>query len=132
MKVDHVGIAVKSLEAAIKAYEGLGLRMTSTDTVAGEGVKVAFLPVGESRIELLESLTPNGVIAKFIEKRGEGVHHIALQVDDIDEAIARAKANGLQMINETPRTGAHGRKVAFVHPKSTSGVLLEFVQVQHE
>jgi len=128
MMVDHIGIAVKNLDASIKAYEGLGLKVSSRDEVTSEGVKVAFLPLGESRIELLESTNPDGAVAKFIEKKGEGVHHVALRVDDIAKALADAKANGLQLINETPRVGAHGHKVAFVHPKSTSGVLLEFVQ----
>ena len=128
MIIDHIGIAVKSLDAAIKAYEGLGLKVSSRDEVTSEGVKVAFLPLGESRIELLESTNLEGAVAKFIEKRGEGVHHVALRVDDIVKALADAKANGLQLINVTPRVGAHGHKVAFVHPRSTSGVLLEFVQ----
>ncbi len=130
MKIDHIGIAVKSLEAAVKAYEALGLKVTSTDTVQTESVKIAFLPVGDSRIELLEATSPESNIARFIEKRGEGIHHIAFQVQDIEAAISRAKASGLQMINEEPRTGAHGTKVAFVHPKSTGGVLIEFVQAQ--
>jgi len=128
MIVDHIGIAVRNLDAAIKAYEGLGLKVSSRDEVTSEGVKVAFLPLGESRIELLESTNPEGAVAKFIEKKGEGVHHVALRVDDIVKALADAKANGLQLINETPRVGAHGHKVAFLHPKSTSGVLLEFIQ----
>jgi methylmalonyl-CoA/ethylmalonyl-CoA epimerase len=128
MKIDHVGIAVRNLESAIKAYEALGLKVASTDTVASEGVKVAFLPVGDTRIELLESITPESAIAKAIEKRGEGVHHIALHVEDIEGSMKAAKERGLQLVNETPRIGAHGRKIAFIHPKSTGGVLLELVQ----
>lgn len=128
MKIDHVGIAVRSLETAIAAYEALGLNVSSTDTVASESVKVAFLPVGDTRIELLEPTTPESAIAKAIEKRGEGVHHIALRVDDIEGSMKAAKEKGLQLVNETPRIGAHGRKIAFIHPKSTSGVLLELVQ----
>lgn len=91
-------------------------------------MKVAFLPVGDSRIELLESTDPESAVSKFIEKRGEGVHHIAIRVDDIEKVLKDAKASGIQLINEAPRIGAHGRKVAFAHPKSTNGVLLEFVQ----
>jgi len=128
MKIDHVGIAVRSLETAIAAYEALGLNVSSTDTVASESVKVAFLPVGDTRIELLEPTTPESAIAKAIEKRGEGVHHIALRVEDIEGSMKAAKEKGLQLVNETPRIGAHGRKIAFIHPKSTSGVLLELVQ----
>lgn len=129
MKIDHIGIAVKSLESAVKAYEALGLKVLSTDVVESESVKIAFLPVGDTRFELLEPTSPESNVAKFIEKRGEGIHHIALKVQDIEAAISRAKGAGLNMINEQPRTGAHGTKVAFVHPKSTGGVLLEFVQV---
>ena len=128
MNIDHVGIAVRSLEAAIKAYEALGLKVSSTDTVASEGVKVAFLPVGDTRLELLEPNSPESSIAKSIEKRGEGVHHIALRVENIEESMRLAKERGLQLVNETPRIGAHGRKIAFIHPKSTGGVLLELVQ----
>jgi len=128
MKIDHVGIAVRSLESAIKAYEALGLNVSSTDTVAGEAVRVAFLPVGDTRLELLEPATPESSIAKSIEKRGEGVHHIALHVDDIEGSMKAAKEAGMQLVNETPRVGAHGRKIAFIHPKSTSGVLIELVQ----
>ena len=119
---------MKSIGTSVKAYEALGLKVTSTDTVASEAVRVAFLPIGDTRIELLEPTSGESNIAKAIEKRGEGIHHIALLVDDIVEAIKRAKEAGLQMINEEPRTGAHGRKVAFIHPKSTGGVLFEFVQ----
>jgi len=129
MKIDHIGIAVKSLELTAKAYESLGLEVTSTDSVWSEGVKVAFLPAGDTKIELLEPLNADSVIAKFIEKRGEGVHHIALQVDDIEAAMKSAKEHGMQLINEEPKVGAHGRKVAFIHPKSTGGVLIELVQV---
>ncbi len=128
MKIDHIGVAVKSIETAVKAYEALGLKVSSTDTIASEAVKVAFLPIGETRIELLEPASADSNIGKAIEKRGEGIHHIALLVDDIEEAIRAAKEQGLQLISETPRVGAHGRKVAFIHPKSTGGVLFEFVQ----
>jgi len=128
MKIDHVGIAVRSLEVAVKAYEALGLKVSSTDTVASEAVKVAFLPIGDTRLELLEPIAPESSIAKSIEKRGEGVHHIALRVENIEESMRLAKEKGLQLVNETPRIGAHGRKIAFIHPKSTGGILLELVQ----
>jgi len=128
MKIDHIGIAVRSVESAAKAYEAIGLRVTLRDEVPTEGVRVAFLPVGESHLELLEPLSPEGVIAKFLEKRGEGTHHVAFAVDDIEAAMAAARGSGLAVIDENPRRGARGRKVAFVHPKSTAGVLLEFVE----
>ena len=128
MKIDHIGIAVRSVESAAKAYEAIGLRVTLRDEVPTEGVRVAFLPIGESHLELLEPLNPEGVIAKFLEKRGEGMHHVAFAVDDIAAAMATARGSGLAVIDEKPRQGARGRKVAFVHPKSTAGVLVEFVQ----
>lgn len=128
MKIDHIGIAVRSVEAAAKAYEAVGLRVTLRDEVPSEGVRVAFLPVGESHLELLEPMNPEGVIAKFLEKRGEGTHHVAFAVDDILAAMAAARGSGLQVLDEKPRQGARGRKVAFVHPKSTAGVLVEFVE----
>ena len=128
MKIDHIGIAVRSLEAALCSYEAIGLRASFTESVPTEGVRVAFLPIGESHFELLEPLAADGVIAKFLEKRGEGMHHVALAVEDITDAMARARAAGLAVIDEVPRAGARGRHVVFVHPKSTHGVLLEFVQ----
>jgi len=128
VKVDHIGIAVRSVDSALRVYRSIGLDAAITETVPSEGVKVAFVPLGESHLELLESLTPDGVIAKFLEKRGEGLHHVALAVDDIVAAMDRARSAGLAVIDERPRQGARGRKVAFVHPKSTGGVLLEFVE----
>ena len=128
MKVDHIGIAVRSLDAALKVYAAIGLHPSLTDAVPTEGVRGAFLPAGEAHLELLEPLAADGVIAKFLEKRGEGLHHVALAVDDIAAAMARARSAGLTVIDEVPRPGALGRRVAFVHPKSTGGVLLEFVQ----
>ena len=128
MKVDHIGIAVRSVDSALRVYRSIGLDAAITETVPSEGVKVAFVPLGESHLELLESLTPDGVIAKFLEKRGEGLHHVALAVDDIVAAMDRSRSAGLAVIDERPRQGARGRKVAFVHPKSTGGVLLEFVE----
>jgi len=128
VKVDHIGIAVRSVDSALRVYRSIGLDAAITETVPSEGVKVAFVPLGESHLELLESLTPDGVVAKFLEKRGEGLHHVALAVDDIVAAMDRSRSAGLAVIDERPRQGARGRKVAFVHPKSTGGVLLEFVE----
>jgi methylmalonyl-CoA/ethylmalonyl-CoA epimerase len=126
IKFDHIGIAVKSLEEAQKFYTGgLGLAVEGTETVESQKVKVAFIPVGESRIELLESTAPDGNIAKFIEAKGEGIHHLALKVDNIEKALEELTAKGYQLIDKAPRLGAGGHRIAFVHPKSTKGVLLE-------
>ncbi|WP_457591525.1 methylmalonyl-CoA epimerase [Geoglobus sp.] len=127
-KVDHIGIAVKSLDEAVELYRKLGFEVKEIEEVAEQKVKVAMLPVGESKIELLEATSPDSAIAKFIEKRGEGIHHIAVNVENIEQALENAKKNGLQLIDDKPRIGAGGKKVAFIHPKSTKGVLLEFVE----
>lgn len=127
-KIDHVGIAVKSLDEATKTYEALGFEVEEIEEVAEQKVRVAMLPVGESRIELLEATSEDSAIAKFISSRGEGIHHIAINVEDIERALKKAKEAGLRLIDEKPRIGAGGKKVAFVHPKSTHGVLLEFVE----
>ena len=130
-KIDHIGVAVKNLNEAMRMYrEGLGLEIEGTEEVKEQRVKVAFIPVGETRIELIESTDPNGVIAKFIERRGEGIHHIALEVDHIEEALQKLKERGVQLIDEKPRIGAHGMKIAFLHPRSTKGVLLELCEKQ--
>ncbi|MBI4361902.1 MAG: methylmalonyl-CoA epimerase [Euryarchaeota archaeon] len=131
LKVDHVGIAVKSLDEAVKLYTALGLRVSHTETVEDQKVKTAFLPVGETNLELLESTSPDGPVARTIEKRGEGVHHVAICVDNIDEALQAARRAGLTLVDEKPRTGAHGARIAFVHPKSTRGVLLELCEKKH-
>jgi len=124
--IDHIGIVVKDIDEALKLYtEGLSLVMEGTEVVESQKVKVAFIPVGESRIELLESTAPDGNIAKFIEAKGEGIHHLALKVDNIEKALEELTAKGYQLIDQTPRVGAGGHKIAFVHPKSTKGVLLE-------
>ena len=126
--IDHLGIAVKSVDAALHFYaDQLGLRVAFRETVAAEKVNAAMLPVGESRIELLEAAEPDSVIAKFIEKRGEGIHHIALRVPDLAAAAGRLQAAGARLLNE-PRTGAGGHRYVFVHPSSTGGVLLELIQ----
>lgn len=128
-KVDHIGIAVKDLEKALKFYEGiLGLKSVGTEVIEEQKVKVAFLPIGDTEIELLESTDENGPIAKYIEKRGEGIQHIAYKVDDIEKAIDEMKKCGLRMIDEVPRYGAGGAKIAFLHPKSTYGVLIELCE----
>lgn len=126
-KIDHVGIAVKSLDEALKVYaQGLGINLKEVEEMPTQ--KLAMLPVGESMIELLEAKTPDAPVAKFIESRGEGIHHIALRVENIDEALVQARAAGLRLIDETPRTGAGGSKIAFVHPKSVYGVMVELVE----
>jgi len=128
-KIDHIGIAVKSIEEASKFYKDvLGLEITGVEVVEEQKVKTAFIPVGDSEIELLESTSDDGPIAKFIEKRGEGIQHIALQVDDIEKTLEELKQKGIKLIDEIPRYGAGGAKIAFVHPKSTNGVLLELCQ----
>lgn len=127
-RVDHIGIAVTNLDDTIKFYEEvLGLKCEGTEVVEDQKVKVAFFPVGDTELEFLESTSPDGPIAKFIEKNGgrSGIHHIALRVDNIEEAIANMKEKGYQMIDEKPRYGAGGAKIAFAHPKATGGILLE-------
>jgi methylmalonyl-CoA/ethylmalonyl-CoA epimerase len=128
-KVDHIGIAVKSLEQSLSFYtETLRLPMLGIEEVPTQKVKVAFIEVGETKIELLEPTSNESPIAKFIEKRGEGIHHVALGVESIEERIADMKEKGIKMIDEVPRPGAHNTKVAFMHPKSTGGVLFEFCE----
>ncbi|MGE5559535.1 MAG: methylmalonyl-CoA epimerase [Chloroflexota bacterium] len=126
-KIDHVGIAVKSIDEALKVYRDvLGIQVKELEQMPTQ--KLAMLPVGESMVELLEAITPDAAVAKFIESRGEGIHHIALRVDNIEQALAEAKAAGLRLIDETPRTGAGGSKIAFIHPKSVYGVMIELVE----
>lgn len=129
VKVDHIGIAVSNLEETLKVYTDLlGMELHGTETVEEQKVKTAFLPVGDSEIELLESTAPDGPIAKFIEARGQGIQHIAFKVDDIEAALAELKAKGVRLIDEKPRYGAGGAKIAFLHPKATNGVLIELCQ----
>lgn len=128
-KVDHIGIAVKSIEETIKFYtDVLGLKCTGTEEIKEQKVKTAFIPTGESEIELLESTSDDGPIAKFIEKKGEGLQHIALRVENIEETLEDLKKKGIMLIDEKPRYGAGGAKIAFIHPKSTKGVLLELCE----
>jgi len=130
VKVDHIGIAVRDIQEALKVYQGaLGLQLREIVEVPDQKVEVAFLPAGETSLELVRPTANDTGIAKFLESRGEGIHHICLEVDDIEAALARLKANGVPLIDRTPRQGAHGR-VAFVHPKGMHGVLLELVEHQ--
>jgi len=131
-KVSHIGIAVKSLEVSIPFYRDvLGMPFEGTETVVEQKVKVAFLGVGESRVELLEATDADSPVAKFIEKNGEGVHHVAYEVDDLAAALAELKSRGVRLIDETPRGGAHGTQIAFLHPKASGGVLTELCQPGH-
>ena len=129
MKIDHIGIAVKSLVEAVKVYENaIGLKVSGYDQVDDQGVRVAMLDIGESRIELLEPTGPDSPIEKFMTKRGEGIHHIAVRVDNIEQAIERLKSQGVRLVDSVPRRGAHNTRIAFIHPSSTHGVLLELVE----
>jgi len=128
-KVDHIGIAVASLDEALKFYrDQLGLVCKGTEVVEEQKVKVAFLPVGESKVELLESTDPEGPVGKFIEKKGAGVHHLSFRVSNIEEKLEQLKQQGVALIDEKPRYGAGGAKIAFLHPKSTGGVLIEICE----
>jgi methylmalonyl-CoA/ethylmalonyl-CoA epimerase len=122
--LDHIGIAVKTIEGAA-IWQALGMTIEHIETVESQGVKTAFLSVGDSNIELLEPTGPASSVARFIEKRGEGIHHICLRVDNIEEHLARLKAQGFRLINEAPVPGAHGCRVAFLHPAAGNGVLIE-------
>ena len=127
--MDHIGIAVKNLKETLSFYEGvLGIAVNGLEEVGDQKVKVAFLPCGDSELELLESTTDDGPIARFIEKNGEGIQHIALRVDNIDAALAEFKKQGIRLIDETPRYGAGGARIAFLHPKATKGVLVELCE----
>jgi methylmalonyl-CoA epimerase len=128
-ELDHVAVAVRDLEEAAKAYiDGLGLVLGGVETVEGQGAKVGFFDVGGPRIELVQPTGPDTPLAKFLDKRGPGLHHIALKVDDIAATLERLKGAGVRLIDEEPRDGAGGKKVAFVHPKAMGGLLLELVQ----
>ena len=132
MKINHLGIATKSLDEALKFWsDALGLENVHTEIVEDQKVRVAMLPIGESRIELLEPTSEDSPISKFLDKRSSGgIHHIAVEVDDINAALAKLKAQGMRLIDEEPRIGAEGCLVAFVHPSSAGGVLLELVQTE--
>lgn len=127
--IDHIGIAVSSIQAALDFWEKqLGVELHGVETVEEQKVKTAFLPVDDTEIELLEATDPESPVAKFIEKKGEGVHHIAIRVDNLEAALATMKERGVRLIDEKPRLGAGGAKIAFLHPKSTGGVLVELCE----
>lgn len=129
MKINHLGIATKGIDEALKFWAGaLGLENVHTEIVEDQKVRVAMLPIGESRIELLEPTSEDSPISKFLEKRGGGIHHIAVEVENIEESLAKLKEQGMRLIDEKPRIGAENCLVAFVHPASANGVLLELVQ----
>jgi len=129
LKIDHLGIAVHSIiEGKSFWTDVLGLSFEGSETVAEQKVTTAFFPVGESEVELLESTAPDGPIAKFIEKKGQGIQHIAFRVENIEAALAELKEKGIQLIDQKPRIGAGGAKIAFLHPKATSGVLVELCE----
>lgn len=128
-KVDHIGIAVKNIEASLEVYSGiLGLRLAGVEEVPDQKLKVAFLPIGDTEVELLEPTSPDSTVAKFLETRGEGLHHIAYRVPDIDAALNQLKAQGVRLLDEKARKGAGGAMIAFLHPKATGGVLTEVCQ----
>ena len=126
--IDHIGVAVKSLAAAKGIYEQLGLKLSPEETVEAEQVRVVMVPLGETRMELLEPTSENSVIAKFIAKRGEGLHHVSLRVPDLPAAVERLKQGGVQLVSNEIKVGAGGHKYIFVHPSSAGGVLLELVE----
>jgi len=129
MKINHLGIATKGIDEALKFWaDALGLENVHTEVVEDQKVRVAMLPIGESRIELLEPTSDDSPISKFLEKRGGGIHHIAVEVEDVQASLDKLKAQGMRLIDEKPRIGAEGCLVAFVHPSSANGVLLELVQ----
>jgi len=129
-RIDHVGIAVSDLEAAKRLYEDLlGLKLTRQEVVTDQGVRTHFYPIAGVKLELLESMTPDGPIARHLEKRGPGLQHLAVEVDDIEAAIAELKAKGVRMLDEVPRKGVENTRIAFVHPKDSHGVLLELVEL---
>ncbi|RMG09506.1 MAG: methylmalonyl-CoA epimerase [Acidobacteria bacterium] len=133
MKINHLGIATKEIQEALRFWEeSLGLKNVHTEVVEEQKVKVAMLPIGETRIELLEPTASDSPISKFLEKRGGGIHHIAIEVDDINAVLERLKSNGVKLIDQVPRVGAEGCLIAFVHPSSTNGVLLELVQKENK
>ncbi|HAJ32318.1 MAG TPA: methylmalonyl-CoA epimerase [Candidatus Atribacteria bacterium] len=128
-KIDHIGIAVKSVKETSELLSSiLGLKVAGEEIVEEQKVKVAFLPLGDSELELLESTSPEGPIARFIEKKGEGIQHIAFRVNNIEEVLEKLKKEGVRLIDEKPRYGAGGAKIAFLHPKSTNGILVELCE----
>jgi methylmalonyl-CoA/ethylmalonyl-CoA epimerase len=126
-RIAHLGVAVQDLDAALKFFtQGLPLELTHTEDY--QGMRIGFIPVGDSSIELLQDVSGSSPIGKYLAKNGEGIHHIAFEVDDIQQAVAELKERGVKLIDETPRPGAHGMTIAFMHPKGTHGILMELVQ----
>lgn len=131
-RIDHIGIAVRNAEEKLKLYRDfLGLELTEVEELPDRGLRVYFIKVGDTRIELLEPMHENSEVSGFLEKRGEGIHHIAFNVEGINEAVELAKAHGLQPLSEEPKMGAGGTRVLFLHPKTTGGVLVELVEGEH-
>jgi len=131
-KINHIGIAVKSLEISLPFYRNnLGMSFAGIETVEEQKVRVAMLQIGESKIELLEPTAEDSPVARFIEKNGEGIHHVAYEVEDVEVAIAKLAEEGVRMIDQKPRCGAHDTRIAFLHPKSSGGVLTELCQCGH-
>ena len=128
LKLDHVGIAVKDLNGAIEVYERLGLKVAHQETVAAQKVHTATLPLGDTKLELLEPTVPDSAVGKFLAANGEGVHHLALHVDNLEEKLRELQEQGFRLIDETPRGGIGGTRVAFLHPKGTLGTLIELVE----
>jgi methylmalonyl-CoA/ethylmalonyl-CoA epimerase len=129
LKIDHIGVAVENLESTLAVYRDiLGLELHGTETVEEQKVKTAFLPVGDTEVELLASTDPEGPIGKFIAAKGQGVQHVAFRVENLEEALAELKAKGVRLIDEKPRYGAGGARIAFLHPKATNGVLVELCE----
>ena len=127
-KLDHIGIAVEDIEKAVETYERLGFTVESVDDVPGFGVRVAFLPMESGNVELVQPVKDDSAMAKYLEKKGEGIHHLCFEVYDIRAELKRLEAAGVQLVDKVPRTGAHGTLVAFLHPKSTGGVLIELAE----
>jgi methylmalonyl-CoA epimerase len=128
-RIDHIGVVVNDIEEALTVYQqALGLSLAKIQERPDQAVTIAFLPTGESEIELVQPVTSDSGVAKFLQKRGEGIHHLCLEVDDIEEALAKLREKGLQLIDEMPRTGPEGERFAFIHPKSTHGVLIELYE----
>jgi len=130
-RISHVGIAVKDLDETVKFYEKLGLKVDAVEEVPAQKVRVAFIQIGEVRIELLEATSDESPIAKYIEKRGEGIHHLALETDDLKKSLKETEEKGIRLIDKEPRKGAHNADIAFIHPKSSHGVLLELCEEKH-
>ncbi len=130
-KIEHIGIAVKNLEESIKHYENIfGLKCYAIEEVKDQKVRTAFFMIGQTKIELLESTEPNGPIARFIEKKGEGIHHLAFATENLEASLKEAKENNIQLIDKKPRQGAEGLNIAFLHPKSTGGILIELCELK--